>query len=204
MQPGLCFCSSRWSLCLYVSRCGSSRRGRHGNAACELTHQEVGLGRRLPEVLLDVLGLVGDHANQGVELDDCHTQVDQVDAVAQQGAQRREKVCGDTVSSGAALRDGRAATVESLITDSQKHESSVFSLTITVHFKSKLKIRRSFDKIHTLCVCCDICHRSVRPNSLSSQVLAQVHFWTFFNCVKGLTKHEFQQEAQTFAGGCKQ
>lgn len=44
-------------------------------------------------MLLDVLGLVGDHPDEGVELDDGDAQVDQVDAVAQQGAQRREKVC---------------------------------------------------------------------------------------------------------------
>lgn len=62
----------------------------------EHTHEKVGLGCRLPEVLLDVLGLVGDHADERVQLDDCHTQVDQVDAVAQQGAERREKVCRGT------------------------------------------------------------------------------------------------------------
>lgn len=47
-------------------------------------------------MLLDVLGLVGDHADERVQLDDCHAQVDQVDAVAQQGAERWEKVCGGT------------------------------------------------------------------------------------------------------------
>lgn len=62
----------------------------------EHTHEKVGLGCRLSEVLLNVLGLVGDHADERVELDDCHTQVDQVDAVAQQGAERWEEVCGGT------------------------------------------------------------------------------------------------------------
>lgn len=103
---------------------GGSRHGRHGSAACELTHQEVGLGRRLPEVLLDVLGLVGDHADEGVELDDCHTQVDQVDAVAQQGAQRREEVCRETQ-----LREARRS-------------ATVVLPLLNRHFKSQLKTCR--------------------------------------------------------------
>lgn len=47
-------------------------------------------------MLLDVLGLVSDHADERVELDDCHTQVDQIDRVRQQTTQGRNKVCGGT------------------------------------------------------------------------------------------------------------
>lgn len=57
------------------------------------THEKVGLGGRLPEVLLDVLGLVGDHADERVQLDDCHTQVDQIHRVSQQSSQGWNKVC---------------------------------------------------------------------------------------------------------------
>lgn len=60
------------------------------------THQKVGLRGRLPEVLLDVLWLVGDHANEGVQLDDCHTQVDQIHMVSQQSSQGWNKVCRGT------------------------------------------------------------------------------------------------------------
>lgn len=44
-------------------------------------------------MLLDVLGLVGDHANERVQLDDCHTQVDQIHRVSQQSPQGRNEVC---------------------------------------------------------------------------------------------------------------
>lgn len=47
-------------------------------------------------MLFDVLGFVGDHANKRVELDDCHTQVDQVNRVGQQGAQGWNKICEKT------------------------------------------------------------------------------------------------------------
>lgn len=57
------------------------------------THEEVGLGGGLPKVLLDVLGLVGHHADEGVELDDGDTQVDQVHGVSQQDPQGRDEIC---------------------------------------------------------------------------------------------------------------
>lgn len=60
------------------------------------THEEVGFGGRLPEVLLDVLGLIGDHADQRVQLDDCHTQIDQIHWVSQQSSQCWDKVCEGT------------------------------------------------------------------------------------------------------------
>lgn len=68
-------------------------------------------------MLLDVLGLVGDHADERVELDDRHTQVDQVDAVAQQGAQRREKVCRWKQLERRCSSVSDTAAVESLITN---------------------------------------------------------------------------------------
>lgn len=60
------------------------------------THQKVGLGGRLPEVLLYVLGFVCDHADERVQLDDGHTQVDQIHGVCQQSSQSWNKVCGGT------------------------------------------------------------------------------------------------------------
>ena len=44
-------------------------------------------------MLLDVLGLVGHHADEGVELDDGNTQVDQVNGVSQQDPQGRDEIC---------------------------------------------------------------------------------------------------------------
>lgn len=61
------------------------------------THQEVGLGCGLPEMLLDVLGLVGDHADERVQLNDYHTQVNEIHRVSQQGAQAWNKVCRERV-----------------------------------------------------------------------------------------------------------
>lgn len=69
--------------------CDTERRSRR----VYHTHEKVGLWRRLPEVLLDVLGLVGDHADERVQLDDCHTQVDQIHRVSQQSPQGWNKVC---------------------------------------------------------------------------------------------------------------
>ena len=45
-------------------------------------------------MLLDVLGLVGHHADEGVELDDGNTQVDQVNGISQQDPQGRDEICG--------------------------------------------------------------------------------------------------------------
>ena len=45
-------------------------------------------------MLLDVLGLVSHHADEGVELDDGNTQVDQVNGVSQQDPQGRDEICG--------------------------------------------------------------------------------------------------------------
>lgn len=62
------------------------------------THQKVGLRGRLSEVLLNVLGLVGDHANKGVQLDDRHTQVDQIHLVTQQSPQSGKEIWRKTQS----------------------------------------------------------------------------------------------------------
>lgn len=58
------------------------------------THQKVGLWSWLSEVLLNVFGLVSDHADERVQLNDCHAQVDQIDWVCQQRSQGWNEVCG--------------------------------------------------------------------------------------------------------------
>lgn len=59
-----------------------------------LTHEEVGGRGRLAVVLLDVFGFVGDHPDEGVELKDGHTQVDDVHWIPQESPQSWDKVCG--------------------------------------------------------------------------------------------------------------
>lgn len=44
-------------------------------------------------MLFDVLGLVRDHANEGVQLDDDHTQVDHIHGVSKKSSQGWNKVC---------------------------------------------------------------------------------------------------------------
>lgn len=44
-------------------------------------------------MLLNVLGLVGNHANERIQLDDCHAQVDQIHRVSQQSSQGWYKIC---------------------------------------------------------------------------------------------------------------
>lgn len=61
-----------------------------------LTHEEVGGGCRLAVMLLDVFGFVGDHPDEGVELKDGHTQVDDVHRIPKEPLQRRHKVWGET------------------------------------------------------------------------------------------------------------
>lgn len=63
-------------------------------------------------MLLDVLGLVGDHANEGVQLDDRHTQVDQIHGVSQQSPQGRNKVCrGVQIGTETHLRENHVVTL---------------------------------------------------------------------------------------------
>lgn len=59
-----------------------------------LTHEEVGGRRRLAVMLLDVFGFVGDHPDEGVELKDGHTQVDDVHRIPKETPQSWDKVCG--------------------------------------------------------------------------------------------------------------
>lgn len=45
-------------------------------------------------MLLDVFGFVGDHPDEGVELKDGHTQVDDVHGIPKESPQSRHEVCG--------------------------------------------------------------------------------------------------------------
>lgn len=77
---------------LHPRKAGERAAGR-GTEDLPLTHEEVGLGRRLAVVLLDVLGFVGDHPDERVELQDGDAQVDDVHWVSQKSPQRRCKLC---------------------------------------------------------------------------------------------------------------
>lgn len=59
-----------------------------------LTHEEVGGRCRLAVMLLDVFGFVGDHPDEGVELKDGHTQVDNVHWIPKETPQSWDKVWG--------------------------------------------------------------------------------------------------------------
>lgn len=58
-----------------------------------LTHEEVGFGCRLAIVLLNVLGFVGDHADERVELQDGDAQVDDVHWVSKETPECWCKLC---------------------------------------------------------------------------------------------------------------
>lgn len=58
-----------------------------------LTHEEVGFGCRLAIVLLDILGFVGDHPDERVELQDGDAQVDDVHWVSKEAPQCWHKLC---------------------------------------------------------------------------------------------------------------
>lgn len=58
-----------------------------------LTHEEVGFGCRLAIVLLNVLGFVGDHPDERVELQDGDAQVDDVHWVSKETPECWCKLC---------------------------------------------------------------------------------------------------------------
>lgn len=58
-----------------------------------LTHEKIGFRCRLAIVLLDVFGLVGDHADERVELKDGDAQIDDVHWVSKEALQCRNKFC---------------------------------------------------------------------------------------------------------------
>ena len=50
-------------------------------------------------MLLNVFGFVGDHPNERVELNDCHTEVDDVHWTSKETLQSRHKFCIETFKS---------------------------------------------------------------------------------------------------------
>lgn len=58
-----------------------------------LTHEKIGFWCWLTIVLLNILGLVSDHADEGVKLNDGHAQVDDVHRIPEETLQCGHKFC---------------------------------------------------------------------------------------------------------------